>query len=245
MTRNEFYLACLLVFVILAGVAYRDRVGGGGAINPVVIRREDRLDLRRVTSAEIPPVTALININRAASGDLLAVPGIDREAAENIIAFRERYGPFSDLRELMEVPGIDRARYERLRPYVRLADLPKNEVPGSPVVRTPLPGGFPAAFAPVIKEGGKSPFRFPLRTRPGDVIRLPQAGQPSGLIDLNRATLADLEAVEGIGVVLAKRILEARKQRGSFRSWNEVEAVSGIGQTRLQLLQRHFYIPQR
>ncbi len=245
MTRNEFYLACFLVFVILAGVAYRDRVGSGGRINPVVIQREDQPDLSRSTPAEVPPVTALININRATSDALLALPGIDQRAAESIVAFRERYGPFSDLRELMEVPGIDRSRYETIRPYVRLADLPERGLSQAPTRQNMYSRGFPAAFAPVVKEGGKSSFRLPSGSLPGDVAHPGEIRQPRAPIDLNRATLADLEAVAGIGGVLAERILEARTQRGSFRSWSEVETVSGIGKTRLQILQKHFYIPQR
>jgi competence protein ComEA len=246
MTRNEFYLACFLVFLILVGVAYRDRVGGRSGIQPVLITGETKDDASSLAPAEIPPVTALVNINRAAPDELMAIPGIDRTCAENIVAFRQRYGRVSDLRELMEVSGIDRTRYERLRPYVRLADLEPLPTPASgPTEQTPVPSSM-GLFAPLIEDGGKSAIRLPEIQRPGTVPPRLQPRRSAGPVNLNRATLADLEAVSGIGPVLAQRILEARdKQHGGFRSWQEVESVNGIGKARVEALRQHFFIPQR
>ena len=98
MTRNEFYLACLLVFLILAGITYRDRVGGGGSIHPVLVESQQSLTVENAAPADLPPITSVININRAQVNELTSIPGIDKERAENIVAFRDRYGLFSDMR---------------------------------------------------------------------------------------------------------------------------------------------------
>jgi len=50
-----------------------------------------------------------------------------------------------------------------------------------------------------------------------------------GLLDLNRATEEDFDALPGIGPRLAERILEYRKSAGAFRSLDELRAVKGIG----------------
>ncbi|HKO31221.1 MAG TPA: helix-hairpin-helix domain-containing protein [Nitrospiraceae bacterium] len=50
-----------------------------------------------------------------------------------------------------------------------------------------------------------------------------------GLLDLNRATEADFNALPGIGPRLAERILEYRKSAGAFHSLDELRAVKGIG----------------
>ena len=243
MTRNEFFLACFLVLLILTGVAYRDRVGGGGGFQPVLITNEPKPDSPGLPPAEIPPATAIVNINKADVNDLTAVPGIDAERAGNIVAFRERYGRFHDLRELMEVPGIDRSRYESLRAYVRLADLEplsaSTSTTDSPSVRSE------GVFGPVIGDGGKSTIRLPAVRRPGRILRPSPAARRMGPVDLNRATLANLKEVNGIGDVLAQRILKDRAQRGGFESWQQVESVEGIGKTRLEALRKHFVIPQR
>ena len=50
-----------------------------------------------------------------------------------------------------------------------------------------------------------------------------------GLINLNSATLEDLDSLPGIGPVLAQRILDYRTQHGPFSSINQLTDVSGIG----------------
>ena len=50
-----------------------------------------------------------------------------------------------------------------------------------------------------------------------------------GLLDLNRATEEDFDALPGIGPRLAERILEYRKSAGAFHSLDELRAVKGIG----------------
>ena len=50
-----------------------------------------------------------------------------------------------------------------------------------------------------------------------------------GLLNLNRATEEDFDALPGIGPRLAERILEYRKSAGAFHSLDELRAVKGIG----------------
>ena len=58
------------------------------------------------------------------------------------------------------------------------------------------------------------------------------AADPSGLVNLNAATQAQLEALPGIGPTLAKAIIAERERRGGFRSVNELRDVRGIGEKR-------------
>jgi competence protein ComEA len=52
---------------------------------------------------------------------------------------------------------------------------------------------------------------------------------PSGPININRATLRQLDALVGIGPVIAGRIIEYRKKNGSFLTIDDLQKVSGIG----------------
>lgn len=52
---------------------------------------------------------------------------------------------------------------------------------------------------------------------------------PSGPININRATARQLDALDGIGPVIAARIVEYRKVNGSFLSVEDLQKVSGIG----------------
>ena len=51
----------------------------------------------------------------------------------------------------------------------------------------------------------------------------------SGPINVNRATAAQLDSLDGIGPVIAKRIIEYRKVNGPFATVEDLQKVSGIG----------------
>lgn len=54
-------------------------------------------------------------------------------------------------------------------------------------------------------------------------------------LDVNSASLAELEALPGIGATLARRIIEARP----YRSVADLDRVSGIGVARLAGIREH------
>jgi competence protein ComEA len=54
-------------------------------------------------------------------------------------------------------------------------------------------------------------------------------GTGGALVDLNTATVAELDALPGIGPVLAQRILTWRTQHGSFTSVDQLHEVTGVG----------------
>ena len=60
-------------------------------------------------------VGAPINVNTASAAELEALPGIGPAYAQRIIAYRETHGPFTDPAQLMEVKGIGKLRYERIK----------------------------------------------------------------------------------------------------------------------------------
>jgi competence protein ComEA len=58
----------------------------------------------------------------------------------------------------------------------------------------------------------------------------PAAGSsPSAPLDLNSATLEQLENLPGIGPVTAQKILDYRQQHGAFHAVAELQGVPGIG----------------
>ena len=52
---------------------------------------------------------------------------------------------------------------------------------------------------------------------------------PRGPININRATARQLDALDGVGPVIAQRIVDYRKINGSFLSIDDLQKVSGIG----------------
>jgi competence protein ComEA len=55
-------------------------------------------------------------------------------------------------------------------------------------------------------------------------------------LDINRATVEELQSLPGIGEVLAKRVIARRMARGSFNTIEDLLEVKGIGEKRLNSL---------
>ncbi len=58
-------------------------------------------------------------------------------------------------------------------------------------------------------------------------------GAPDVPLNLNTATLEQLDTLDGVGPATARKILEERTRRGGFRSVDELGGVPGIGPKRL------------
>jgi competence protein ComEA len=63
----------------------------------------------------------------------------------------------------------------------------------------------------------------------GTAVSAPAAPAVADRVDLNQADAAGLDALPGIGPVIAGRILERRARQGPFRTPEDLLAVRGIG----------------
>ena len=71
----------------------------------------------------------------------------------------------------------------------------------------------------------------------------PAAGaSPSAPVDLNSATVEQLDALPGIGPVTAQKIVDYRTEHGPFTSVDDLDAIPGIGPARIENL-RGLVIP--
>lgn len=72
------------------------------------------------------------------------------------------------------------------------------------------------------------------RTGSGAARKLPAAS--AGLVELNSATVAELQTLPGIGPALAERIVEWRSENGRFAAPAELQQVRGIGPKMMERL---------
>jgi competence protein ComEA len=157
-----------------------------------------------------PNAAHLVDLNRATKSELMQVPGIGPAMAERIVLHREENGKFGRVEELKNVHGIGDATLNKIRPWLAIhpADVPDEPPP--------------------------EPDR--LTRKPTSGVKTMSKYQPSGgKININTATLAQLDGLPGIGKVLAQRIIDARDKK-PFASVDELRRVSGIGPKKLEAL---------
>ena len=74
-----------------------------------------RVEEKAATAAE---KSARVCLNTAAKEELLALPGVGEKTAERILAYRDTYGKFVTVEQLLDVEGIGEGLLEQLRPYI-------------------------------------------------------------------------------------------------------------------------------
>jgi competence protein ComEA len=120
----------------------------------------------------------------------------------------------------------------RLAPGARVADAV--EAAGGPVPGADLTG---LNLARRLSDG-----EHVVVGPAGPAAAAADAAQPAGdgpsgrRVDLNTATLAELDALPGIGPVTARRILDWRSAHGRFAGVDQLREVDGIGEARFSQL---------
>ena len=76
------------------------------------------------------PFTSLakgkININKATVKELQTLPGIESVIAQRIVDYRHEYGPFKKIEDLMQVKGIGKKRFERIKDLITVEEETPN-----------------------------------------------------------------------------------------------------------------------
>ena len=108
-------------------ILYRERHGGFAEIEELkqlpsfdedtYLRVADKLFASDSIDFYVPQHLR-VNINTADLRELKAVPGMDSDVAENIIAYRKKYGDFQSVNELKDVYGIGEDTYNEIAGYL-------------------------------------------------------------------------------------------------------------------------------
>lgn len=76
----------------------------------------------------------------------------------------------------------------------------------------------------------------------GLLFSMPSAEAAEGKIDINSASLEQLEAVKGVGHDVAQKILAYKQEHGALNTPEDLGKVKGVGKVRLQALQESFTV---
>jgi competence protein ComEA len=96
--------------------------------------------------------------------------------------------------------------------------------------------GQPAAMGSSVSSGAASAAPTDAPSTSG------KTSAPGGLVDLNAATVEELDTLPGIGPVTAAAIIAWRDANGRFTSVDQLGDVDGIGPARLEKLREQVYV---
>ncbi|NNF56605.1 MAG: helix-hairpin-helix domain-containing protein [Rhodothermaceae bacterium] len=138
--------------------------------------------------------------------------------AERIVAFRRANGAFLRIEDIQNVRGIGPQTFEDLAPHLTVDPASTTYSAPGGLIDPPLPTRETNHPTEAGSVGDSTVETVPL------------------LVNINTATAAELEELNGIGPVLAERIIEYRESAGGFRSVEELIEVRGIGPRTLERL---------
>ncbi len=88
-------------------------------------------------------------------------------------------------------------------------------------------------YVPTVGEATATP----LPVRSGPSASTPSTKTPMGKVNINTATVDELDALPGIGPSLGQRIVDYRRENGPFAAPEDLLKVRGIGDTLFKELQ--------
>lgn len=139
-----------------------------------------------------------LNINLASEEELMTLPEVDREVARNIVEYRKAIGRFRKIEDLALVRGIGAEKFEFIKGEVCVKNSSCNSSRSQ-------------SFDSLSVENRLTP-------KPNN----------RRLIDINNASVFELQSVHGITQEMAANILHYRTKKGGFKKVNTKQNMGDV-----------------
>lgn len=127
------------------------------------------------------------------------------------------------------------ADFGRINLAAKLVDGDKIFVPSKTVAMgEATSSGWPPSSQSTPYDGASLEPSRTESTQRGRAGSLPEDADTPTVVSLNTSTKEELESLPGVGPVTAQKILDYRMEHGGFSSIEELRAVKGIGEKKLE-----------
>ena len=147
---------------------------------------------KRFIAEKVPVSLATFDPNKADSIELSSL-GLSAYVVRNILKYRQKGGRFKTAESLSRIYGLEPEQFERLKPYIRIAEPMISETKEVDTVA-------------VLKDKEKKPFKY----------------SEGMLVDINLADTTELKKIPGIGSGIAKALVAYRTRLGGFYSLKQL-----------------------
>jgi competence protein ComEA len=154
-----------------------------------------------------------VDLDRAPVAELTRLPKIGPRLAKIIVADRAAHGPFGGLPGLDRVAGVGPGLLKVIAPHVVFSGA----------------SGQVATSGRDVACGGESTVR--------------QGGCQPASLNINSASVQDLDGLPGVGPAKAAAILQYREQHGPFPTVDDLARVPGFGPAAVSRLRDRLAAP--
>jgi competence ComEA-like helix-hairpin-helix protein len=190
----------------------------------------------KIEKCEVAALTRLKSFDpNEADSQQLSELGLSRYVVGNIIKYRQNNGVFYKPEDLKKIYGLDQANFNRLKPYVQIANRFGHEKTIGRVENQAVVARIPQDSLAIIPE---KPFIEHVSNKTEKSLNKPvEMINTSSLFDLNTVDTSSLKLLKGVGQVTAERIIRYREKLGGFYSVEQLAEIKGIYPATLRVLE--------
>ncbi|XP_053570387.1 endonuclease/exonuclease/phosphatase family domain-containing protein 1 [Bombina bombina] len=153
-----------------------------------------------------------LNINTATEEELMTLPGVTRQVAQNIVEYREYIGGFKKVEDLALVSGVGAAKLEQVK------------------------------FEICVSSKSSSAQHSPNSLRKDVDHAHHGQHLSAARVNLNTATTAQLMSLRGVTEEMAQGIIQYRSQNGPLKSVEDLVKVDSISPSFLDKVRHQVYV---
>jgi competence ComEA-like helix-hairpin-helix protein len=152
----------------------------------------------------------------------MTLPGVNRQIAQNIVDHRTTIGGrFLKIDDLALVSGIGAEKLEQIRPEICL--------------RT-------KSVSAQSSNGSSTPSSLDLIVDEQNNNSVMVRSTPRQTLNINKATIFELQQVQGINQELAAKLIARREKRGLYKSLDDLLKVKGLSPARLGAIKTYLSV---
>ena len=216
--RHAAFAACLLATCIGAFILGAAQANGGGSFS--IVRGGDS-GAPAGSTEDVDVATGSEAAGRAVAG---SSPKEDNAALADTGERKDIL--VVDVAGAVRVPGVYELSGEaRVRDAIEAAGGLSEDADTSGINRASLVADGDKVYVPILGEAS-----------PPSVAQASPSAAPASLVNINKASEAELEGLPGVGPATATAIVEERAANGPYASVDDLLRVSGIGDKKLERL---------